>query len=61
MQVNPISTNYYTPVHVFIAQVNAGANLKQVWGFKTKHLLIILKDNWPCYFKKTKSLTVTTE
>lgn len=30
MQVNPISTNYYTPVHVFIVQVNAGANLKQV-------------------------------
>lgn len=30
MQVNPISTNYYTPVHVFIAQVNAGANLKQL-------------------------------
>lgn len=61
MQVNPISTNYYTPVHVFIAQVNTGANLKQVWGFTTKHLLSILKDNWSCYFKKTKSLTVTTE
>lgn len=45
MQVNPISTNYYTPVHVFIAQVNGDANLKQVWGFKTKHLLSILKDN----------------
>lgn len=48
MQVNPMSTNYYTPVHVFIAQVNTGANLKQVWGFTTKHLLSILKDNWPC-------------
>lgn len=27
MQVNPKPTNYRTPVHVFIAQVNAGANL----------------------------------
>lgn len=37
MQVNPKPTNYRTPVHVFIAQVNADANLMVKSKFDDLH------------------------